>query len=88
MTSRNTDRSVDRGAEHTVGSRTNTCANCKFCGLAVGLASAANLVCRRNPPRVHAALVMATSGPEWSGMSGWPNVSNSDWCGEWAAQQH
>jgi len=78
----NTDRN-DR-AMHARGS----CDMCKYCGLVAGIDKTVTFVCRRYPPRVTAALVVGPQGPAWQGMTSWPNVSKSDYCGEYEPQLH
>jgi hypothetical protein len=66
-----------------------SCDGCKFCGVVTAATKEINLICRRNPPSVHAQLV--PQGPQqaaWIGTAMWPSITKFDWCGEWAPVEH
>ena len=49
--------------------KVGVCINCVYLNFTAG-------ECRRNAP------VVTISG-DWAGMSGWPHVAATDWCGEY-----
>lgn len=59
-----------------------TCESCRFCAGYFAPSYARfqddSLRCRRFPPQF--------SGGQWGGIFSSPNVSRTDWCGEWAAK--
>ena len=73
----------------TPAAHTRSCSRCQFCGSTSTSEKTLQLICRKKPPTVAAALMMTREGqPQWTGVTNWPAVSSSDWCAEFEAQLH
>ncbi len=73
----------------SVATTTRSCSRCEFCGSTPAGDKTLQLVCRKKPPLVSAALMVSREGqPQWTGVTNWPNVTAADWCGDFAPQFH
>ena len=64
------------------------CARCRYCGSVAISDKTLQLVCRKEPPKTSAALIMAKNSPQWMGTTSWPNVTATDWCGAFEPEVH
>jgi hypothetical protein len=65
-----------------------SCEQCRFCGTKINPGDKTiTLVCRLNPPHMSSQLVMNQQGQAgWQVAVMWPEVTQADWCGQFAAQ--
>lgn len=60
------------------------CSSCRHCSLLVSPNKSAIWICRAHPPKVTAMLAMTPDGPQWLTSTAWPQVAETDYCGEFA----
>jgi len=62
------------------------CRTCQWMGI-LQTVTGGSMICRKCAPRVFAIALPKPSGLQWASTSAWPDVSPTDWCGDYQKRQ-